>query len=313
MMHGKIIEIKQKKDGIPHFKKRSDKQSFTFDGRNVRIERLNRNYGRIKLPKIGWVKFHYSRDISGKMTEVTVSLTPLGWHVSVGCKECNVRQFAKDGAVGIDRGVSVPLMTSDGKSYSLPERMNVLERKKRRAQRIAARGQRGSNRNKKKLKRIAAISAKIARIRKHNNHVATTDICSKYGTVVIEDLKTKNMTRSASGTKYEPGTNVSQKRGLNRSILNIGWYQIESMFAYKANMLIKVDPKFTSQTCSTCGAIDKRSRENQASFVCTACGFRLNADHNAAINILHRGNTPSVEPAGNCGDEARTSFTLTCG
>ena len=244
--------------GFPDFKKRGDKESFTFNGREITVERLNRRWGRVKLPKIGWVKFRYTRNISGKITEATVSLTSLGWQISIACKDCDVRPFATEGAVGIDRGVAVPLMLSDGTSYMLPEQLDVLERRARKAQRILARRKRGSNRHAKARKRVAAIRAKQARVRKHWAHVTTTEICRNYGTVIIERLRTKDMTRSAAGTVENPGKNVSQKRGLNRAILNVGWSQIEAMLFYKAHRLEKVDPRFTSQTCSRCGVVDSR-------------------------------------------------------
>ncbi|MBB2199493.1 transposase [Gluconacetobacter sp. 1c LMG 22058] len=283
--------------GYPQPKKKGVNDGFTFNGREVVVERLNRRFGRVRLPKIGWIKFRMTRELSGKITEATISLTPLGWQISIGCKDCDARDFATDGAVGIDRGVSVPLMLSDGTAYMLPERLDVIERRARKAQRILARRKRGSNRHALARKRVAALKAKAARIRKHWAHETTTAICRNHGTAVIERLRTKDMTASAAGTVEEPGSNVAQKRGLNRAILNVGWHQIETMLFYKAHRVVKVDPRFTSQRCSCCGAVDSRSRKNQASFVCTTCGFHANADHNAALNILHRGNTPVVEPA----------------
>ena len=283
--------------GYPQPKKKGVNDAFTFNGREITVERLNNRWGHVRLPKIGWVKFRMTRNLSGKITEATVSLTPLGWQISIGCKDCDVQGFATDGAVGIDRGVAVPLMLSDGTVYMLPERLNVIERRARKAQRILARRKRGSNRHALARKRVAALKAKAARIRKHWAHETTTDICRNHGTVVIERLRTRDMTASAAGTVEEPGRNVAQKRGLNRAILNVGWHQIETLLFYKAHRIVKVDPRFTSQTCSCCGAVDSRSRKNQASFVCSSCGFRSNADHNAAINILHRGNTPGVEPS----------------
>ena len=282
--------------GYPQPKKKGVNDAFTFNGREITVERLNNRWGRVRLPKIGWVKFRMTRNLSGKLTEATVSLTPLGWQISIGCKDCDIRDFATEGAVGIDRGVSVPLMLSDGSAYMLPERLDVIERRARKAQRILARRKRGSNRHALARKRVAALKAKAARIRKHWAHETTTDICRNHGTAVIERLRTRDMTASAAGTVEEPGRNVAQKRGLNRAILNVGWHQIETMLFYKAHRVVKVDPRFTSQTCSCRGAVDSRSRKNQASFVCTTCGFHANADHNAALNILYRGNTPVVEP-----------------
>lgn len=283
--------------GYPQPKRKGVHEAFTFNGREIRVERLNRRWGRVKLPKIGWVRFRMTRNLSGKMTEATVSLTALGWHISLGCKDCDVRVFATTGTLGIDRGVAVPLMTSDGVAYVLPEQLSLVERRARKAQRVMSRRKRGSKRYAIARQHVAKLKAKQARIRKQWAHTTTTDICRQSGHIVVERLKTRHMTASASGTIEVPGVHVSQKRGLNRSILNVGWHQIETMLTYKANHLTKVDPRFTSQLCSCCGTVDKRSRKNQASFVCTNCGFRANADHNAALNILHRGNTPGVEPS----------------
>ena len=201
-----------------------------------------------------------TRDMSGRITEATISLTPLEWHIRSGCKDCETGSFATDGAVGIDRGVAVPLMLSDGTAYVLPERLEVIDRRARKAQRILARRKRGSNRYAAARKRVAALKAKVARVRKHWAHQITTAICRRFGTIVIERLRTRNMTASAAGTVEEPGRNVAQKRGLNRAILNVGWHQIETMFFYKAHRVVKVDPHFTSQRCSHCGAVDSRSR-----------------------------------------------------
>ncbi len=282
--------------GFPQPKKKGVNDAFTFNGREVLVERLNHRWGRVRLPKIGWVKFRMTRDVEGKMTEATVTRTALGWQISIGCKiDRDIQDVG--GAVGIDRGVAVPLMLSDGTDYRLPETIALLDRRIRKAQRIASRRKRGSSRCRKAQRRVAALSAKRARIRKHWAHETTTEITRKFGTVVIERLRTKDMTKSASGTISEPGKNVAQKRGLNRAILNVGWHQIETMLFYKAHRVVKVDPRHTSQTCSACGTLDSRSRESQSSFVCTACGFRSNADWNSAINILQRGNTPVVEPS----------------
>ncbi|WP_449376132.1 RNA-guided endonuclease InsQ/TnpB family protein, partial [Bosea thiooxidans] len=128
-------------------------------------------------------------------------------------------------------------------------------------------------------------------------HKAALDISRSFGCVVLEDLNIRNMTASARGTIEEPGRMVRQKSGLNRSILNQGWFGFETILAYKLDerggRLLKVSPAFTSQTCSECGAVESQSRESQAAFVCQHCGFRAHADHNAAINILRR-NTASM-------------------
>ncbi|OWK25248.1 hypothetical protein AJ87_12770, partial [Rhizobium yanglingense] len=152
-------------------------------------------------------------------------------------------------------------------------------------------------RHAKARRRVAALQARAARIRQDWRHKASLDIARRFATVVLEDLATRNMTRSARGTVDAPGTNVCQKAGLNRAILEQGWHGFETVLADKleerGGYLCKVDPRHTSQTCSACGAVDRESRESQASFRCCQCGLRAHADHNAAINILRR-NTASM-------------------
>jgi len=291
--------------GYPQFKRKGVNDAFSFAGREIRVEKINRRWSRVRLPKIGWVKFRDTRPMQGTFFEATVTRTALGWQISIGCKLPDAAKTAP-GAVGIDRGVTVPLMLSDGTSYIMPASVAALDNIIRKAQRIASRRKRGSVRHAKAQRRAAKLAARQARIRKHWAHTATTDIARRYGTVVVERLRTKNMTASAAGTIDAPGRNVAQKRGLNRAILNVGWHQIETMLAYKAGSLIKVNPAYSSQTCGSCGAKDSRSRKNQARFVCTSCGHRDNADRNAAVVILNRGNTPGVEPCHQVGVEART-------
>ena len=137
-------------------------------------------------------------------------------------------------------------------------------------------------------------------------HQASRTLADTAHTVVVEDLNTKGMTASAKGTREEPGTNVKAKAGLNRAILASGWGQLERKLAYKAGHVVKVDPAYTSQTCSRCGHAGKVNRPSQAVFACQACGWALNADHNAAINILVRAGLPSVPvPARGTGAAAR--------
>ena len=104
--------------------------------------------------------------------------------------------------------------------------------------------------------------------------------------IKVEDLRIRNMTRSAKGTVKDPGCNVRAKAGLNRGILRSGWGLLVRRLEEKAPGRVgKVYPAFTSQRCSACGRVDARSRESQARFVCTACGYACHADVNAARNI----------------------------
>lgn len=290
--------------GYPRYKRKGHGDGFSFVGREIIVEKLNTKWSRVKLPKIGWVKFRDTRQLVGSIREAEITRTALGWQISIGCLEERDIAPCDRPAIGIDRGVAVPLMCSDGAEYHLPERIDALDRLHRRVQRKAARRKRGSTRHRRMIARAAKIKARQARIRKDWAHRTTTDIALRSGVVVVEKLRTKNMTATAKGTIDAPGVNVAQKRGLNRAILNVGWYQLETMLAYKTKYsggeLIKVNPAYTSQTCPACGCINKLSRKSQAVFSCLECNHTDNADFVAATNIKNRGNTAVLDVEGSC-------------
>ena len=278
--------------GYPAPRKRGVNDSFRVIGREVEVRRHSHKWASAWIPKIGWVKFRWTREISGSVLNVTVSHSADGWHISFA----GSREGASNGAlpaIGIDRGVANTLTLSNGVMMSLPDRLKVIDVKRRRAQRVMARRKRGSARYAKARRRVAALSRRAARVRKDWLHRASTAICRDYGTVAIEALQTANMTKSGSG---------AAKAGLNRSILAQAWRMFEDMLAYKleerGGALVKVNPAYTSQTCSGCGTVDRESRESQASFNCRHCGFRAHADHNAAINILRRSTSSMVVEEG---------------
>lgn len=124
-------------------------------------------------------------------------------------------------------------------------------------------------------------------------HRLTTELVKTYRTICIEDSKIGNMTRSASGTVENPGKNVAQKRGLNRSILAQSWGQFRRLLEYKCQEagrnFVPVPAPHTSQTCSKCDYVDSDNRRSQSRFKCLSCGHETNADANAAENIRRRG------------------------
>lgn len=282
----------------PTPRKRGVNDAFRFSGRDCQWRKLNAKWAAVKLPKIGEVKFRLTRDIPGTVKNVTVTGDALGWHVvfSTEVEHAAPKNFGP--AVGIDRGVVHTLALSDGTFLDIPrERLNVLDRRARKQARKLAKCKRGSSRRNAARKVLARTKAKAARLRMHWNHERSREIADTFGVVVMEDLKTANMTASAKGTVAEPGRSVRQKAGLNRAILNNGWHQFETLISYKlaerGGALRKVNPAYTSQTCSVCGAIDKASRESQATFRCGHCGHTANADTNAARNILRAGTQPA--------------------
>jgi putative transposase len=181
----------------------------------------------------------------------------------------------------IDRGVAVTLTVSDGTTYRAPIPRSVAT-----VQRQLSRAKLGSNRRKRAKQALARLHSRNADARKDWAEKASTDIARRFDVIRIEELRVRNMTRSSRGTAANPGRNVRQKSGLNRSILQQG----RSLFACRledkaAGRVEKVNPAYTSQACSRCTVVDREARESQAVFRCRSCGYCGNADVNAARNI----------------------------
>ena len=187
-------------------------------------------------------------------------------------------------AIGVDRNVR-QVADSDGETHRMPglERLNA---RVRRHQRALSRRKKGSNRRKEAVRKVTRAERRLANARKAWLHRTSRKLADRAGTVVIEKLDTRAMTRSARGTRGTPGTNVRAKAGLNREILHTGWGAMERTLEYKALQLIRIPAAYTSQTCRACGVVDANSRRSRADFTCVACGHAQNADLNAARNIL---------------------------
>ena len=193
------------------------------------------------------------------------------------------------------------LALSDGETYEHgawltgKEKARLLHLEQRAAQRKRHRkpGEPTSRRLHRTYDQIAGLRAKAKRRALDWQHQTTTAIARTYGTVVVEALTITNMVKSAKGTVEEPGRNVAQKSGLNRSINGEAWGRTVTMLTYKTaqlgGTLAKVPAPGTSRRCSSCGRTTPGSRESQAVFVCKNpdCGWSGNADHNAARNVLH--------------------------
>lgn len=259
---------------------------------------------RIKLPKIGWVKFYKSRDIDGKPKQVTIKHYADGWYISVLAEryvEDSSCETDYSNPVGIDAGVKKTATLSNG-HYFKPINTTNLEKKLIKAQRILDRKQhpryrgdrtKSSANFHKQTYKIKRIWKDITDSRTDYLNKLSTAIAKNHGLVVAENLQISNMVRSAKGDIDNPGRRVKQKSGLNRSILRQSWGKLYSMLAYKVaangGMLLKVDPKYTSQTCPACHHTDKENRLTQERFTCIKCSFSANADLTAAFNILTKG------------------------
>lgn len=285
--------------GYPTPRRRGRDDSFRQAGREITVRRLNGKWSEVQVPKIGWIRYRDTRPLpkaaSGKVEIRNATLRRRaggGWEIAIAVR-CEIAEPPlPEEACAVDRGVAVPYALSTGEMIHLPDTLKRRERAIRRAQKDVSRRKRGSKRYAKARRRLARLKARDARARTHVAHVLSRRLVRSFGLVAIEDLRIRNMTASARGTIEEPGRGVAQKSGLNRSILNVGWYALERMLAYKleetGGLLVKVPAAYSSQTCSACGHVDGDSRDSQASFSCTACGAVANADINAAKIILSR-------------------------
>jgi putative transposase len=184
------------------------------------VRRLNRGHGEVKVPKVGWVRFRWSRDVPDGVKSYRVTLDRAGrWHVAFAVIPEPVPGPGPGTGevVGIDRGVAVSAALSTGELLSVPGLSGREAARLRRLQRKLTRAKRGSNRR-------GGVKAGIARLK---------------------------------------GREAARRKD---------WAE-------------KVPPAYTSQRCSACGHVDRDSRQSQARFRCTACGYAANADVNAARNI----------------------------
>jgi transposase len=251
------------------------------------VRRLSRNTGEVWVPKADWVRFRWSRAVPPGVKSYRVTLDRAGrWHIAFAAIPAPVLAPGTGRVVGIDRGVAVSAALSTGDRLHAPGLAWREQARLRRLERKLARAKRGSARRKKLRLAIARLRARETDRRKDWAEHKSTEIARRFDLIKVEDLRIKNMTRSAKGTREAPGRRVRQKAGLNRGILRSGWGLLVRRLEQKApGRVERVNPAFTSQRCSACGHVDAKSRKSQARFVCTACGYACHADVNAAINI----------------------------
>ncbi|MCZ5655031.1 transposase [Escherichia coli] len=289
----------QNRAAFPRFKKRGQNDAFRYP-QGVKLDQEN---SRIFLPKLGWMRYRNSRQVTGVVKNVTVSQSSGKWYISIQTEsEVSTPVHPSASMVGLDAGVAKLATLSDGTVFEPVNSLQKNQKKLARLQRQLSRKVKFSNNWQKQKCKIQRLHSRIANIRRDYLHKVTMTVSKNHAMIVIEDLKVSNMSKSAAGTVSQPGRNVRAKSGLNRPILDQGWYEMRRQLAYKqlwsGGQVLAVPPAYTSQRCACCGHTAKENRLSQSKFRCQVCGYTANADVNGARNILAAGH--AVLACGGC-------------
>lgn len=279
----------QQRADFPKFKKKGVKECFRFP-QGCKLEQKN---DRLYLPKIGWVRYRNSRDVIGKIKNVTVSQKCGRFFVSIQTEFEYEIPTHKGGEIGIDMGVARFATLSNGAFFEPLNAFKTYKGKLAKLQKQLKNKVKFSQNWLKLKAKIAKLHHKIANCRKDFLHQTSSKISKNHAMIYVEDLQVSNMSKSAKGSVEEPGKNVKQKSGLNRSILDQSWFEFRRQLDYKTQwlggFLVAVPPQNTSRTCPCCSHTSKENRQTQANFECVECGYMENADVVGAMNVLSRG------------------------
>jgi putative transposase len=284
--------------GKPGYRSKRHVQGFAI--RDTKVRRLNRRWGEVHVPKCGWVRFRWTRQLPGGLGMARVTLDRAGrWHVSFPAPQPAVAATGRGGSTGVDRGVRTALVTSGGQHYRAPRISDRQAARYLGLQRKLARQHQGSQRRERTRRAMAVITARLAGRRKDWAEKLSTRLVASNDLVVLEKLNTKAMVRrpKPKPDTGQPGAflpnGARAKAGLNKAILASCWGTLGRRLAEKGAAsgvtVLFADPRFTSQQCHACGHTQAENRESQAVFRCQQCGHHDHADHNAARNILARG------------------------
>lgn len=266
--------------GYPKFKsRRNPQQSYRMQngGKTIRVESK-----RIKLPKVGFVRFEQSREFNGRILNATVTRTATGkYFVSLCVEEDMSDDLRQNGGsqIGLDVGLKDFCTDNHGNTFANPKPLRRLNKKLTKAQRKLSRRKLGShNRNKQRII-LARVHEKIANLRKDFLHKLTTKLCRENQTIAVESLNVQGMMKNHK---------------LAQAIADVSWGEFFRQLQYKAILhgceVIKVSTFYpSSQMCCTCGYKNSLTKDlNVRCWTCPVCGSAHDRDRNAAINILQK-------------------------
>ncbi|TNV09035.1 IS200/IS605 family element transposase accessory protein TnpB, partial [Buttiauxella sp. B2] len=244
----------QKRASFPRFKKRGQSDAFRYP-QGVKRDQKN---SRISLPKLGWIRYRNSRQVAGEVKNVTVSQSCGKWYISIQTEyETAEPSHGSTSMVGLDAGIAKLATLSDGTIFEPVNSFKTNQNKLARLQREMSRKVKFSNNWTKAKRKVQNLHSRIGNIRRDYLHKVSTTISKNHTMIVIEDLKVSDMSTSAAGTSSQHGRNVRAKSGLNRSILDQGWYELRRQLEYKqfwcGGQVLVINPAYTSQKCACCG------------------------------------------------------------
>jgi putative transposase len=263
------------KPGYPRFKGRDHYRSFTYPQWGNGASLVG---NRLLLSKIGYLAVRWSRPLEGTPKTVTISKEADGWYVCFSCADVPMQPLPPSGEeTGIDVGLESFLMLADGSQVKNPRHYRKAEKALKRAQRRVSRRKKSSARRRRAVRLLQRAHQKIARQRRDFHHKTALSLLKHYDTIYYEDLQVANMV---------------QNHHLAKSIADAGWTQFCAILAFKAanagKQAVAVPPAYTSQICSGCGVLVRKSLSVRW-HACPDCGASLHRDHNAALNILRAG------------------------
>jgi len=263
--------------GFPRFKSTRRMRSFNF--KQVGVNPLKK--GSVKLPKIGWVKMHQSRDIPEgfELKQVRVVKRSSGWYAMLVLRlDVSISNVFPSGEpVGIDLGLEKFLSTSTGKLIARPKFLVSLQGKLKTLQRKMRNKKKGSSNWKKACKKVSRLHEKISNTRKDYHYKVANQLCDEAGMIFAEDLNLKAMSRGM----------------LRKHTLDAGFGQFLSILEFVCHKrdiyFEKVDPNLTSQTCPRCQTLTGKKLLSERVHSCSECGYTTDRDVAAAQVVMQRG------------------------